>query len=91
MGGACSREPSNVTKPPGSVPGAQQGAAARHFQTIRDRFETIDEVQAALRKAGLESSDLILAIDLTKSNDYSGKESFNGVPLIHELGWLYRW
>ena len=36
------------------------------------------QVQSALRSAGLESSDLVLAIDLTKSNEWSGKQSFQG-------------
>ena len=43
----------------------QQNVNATRFQAIRDNFETIEEVQQALRAAGLESSDLILAIDLT--------------------------
>jgi len=38
------------------------------FYTIRDKYETYDELQNALRQAGLESSNLILAIDYTKSN-----------------------
>jgi hypothetical protein len=51
---------------------------AHQFQVIRDRFETTEEVTEALREAGLEASDLILAVDLTGSNNVSGKESFNG-------------
>lgn len=53
-------------------------AAARKFEAFRDRFETIEEVQKGLRDSGLESSDVILAIDLTKSNEWSGTESFGG-------------
>lgn len=59
---------------------ASAGEAARRFEAIRDRFESVEEVQSELRKAGLEASELILAIDLTKSNEISGQNSFNGVP-----------
>lgn len=38
---------------------------------IPDRFRTLEEVQIALRQNGLESSNLILAIDYTKSNLYT--------------------
>ncbi|XP_021772562.1 E3 ubiquitin-protein ligase RGLG3-like [Chenopodium quinoa] len=44
---------------------------------IADNFSSLDEVIAALREAGLESSNLILGIDFTKSNEWSGKYSFN--------------
>lgn len=58
-------------------------AASRKFEAFRDRFETIEEVQRGLRDSGLESSDVILAIDLTKSNEWSGTESFGGVRSEH--------
>jgi E3 ubiquitin-protein ligase RGLG len=48
------------------------------FEAIHDQYETIAQVQQALRESGLESSDIILAIDLTKSNEWSGADSFNG-------------
>eukprot|EP00892_Ulva_mutabilis_P002224 jgi/Ulvmu1/12001/UM083_0014.1 len=51
------------------------------FEAIRDRYETIEEVQKSLREAGLESSELILCLDLTKSNEWSGTESFGGLSL----------
>ncbi|KAF0694982.1 Aste57867_14170 [Aphanomyces stellatus] len=50
----------------------------RAFQKIRDQFESFDELQMALRNAGLESSNLILAIDYTKSNTWTGERSFHG-------------
>jgi len=46
-----------------------------------DKFKSIDEVQAALRNSGLESSSLILGIDYTKSNEESGMRSFGGRSL----------
>jgi E3 ubiquitin-protein ligase RGLG len=59
---------------------ASPGHAAR-FRTIQDRFESIQEVQEALRAAGLESSDVIVAIDFTKSNENTGAKSFGGALL----------
>eukprot|EP00892_Ulva_mutabilis_P002223 jgi/Ulvmu1/12000/UM083_0013.1 len=49
----------------------------------QDRFETIEAVQEALRKAGLESSELIICVDFTKSNESNGK-CFGGQSL-HSL------
>ncbi|MBA0573773.1 hypothetical protein Golob_001030 [Gossypium lobatum] len=42
-------------------------------------------VTQALREAGLESSNLILGIDFTKSNEWTGKASFNNRSL-HAIG-----
>eukprot|EP00727_Mastigamoeba_balamuthi_P010684 m51a1_g6238 hypothetical protein (266) ;mRNA; f:5399-6571 len=51
------------------------------FQAIADKFRTLAEVQEALRKAGLESSNLIVGIDFTKSNEWTGRTSFGGRSL----------
>ena len=48
------------------------------FHRINDNYSTIEQVQEALRKAGLESSNLIVGVDFTKSNTWTGKTSFNG-------------
>ncbi|OQR81174.1 hypothetical protein ACHHYP_16713 [Achlya hypogyna] len=53
------------------------------FRAIRDEFETYSALQDALRRSGLESSNLIIAIDYTKSNEWSGVRSFNGKCLHH--------
>ncbi|XP_039016846.1 E3 ubiquitin-protein ligase RGLG3-like [Hibiscus syriacus] len=44
--------------------------------SIPDNFSSVDQVISALREAGLESSNLILGIDFTKSNEWSGRYSF---------------
>lgn len=48
------------------------------FYTIRDNYNSIEQVQEALRKSGLEASQLIIGVDFTKSNTWTGKESFGG-------------
>ncbi|CAH9092177.1 unnamed protein product [Cuscuta epithymum] len=52
---------------------------------IADNFNSLDQVINALREAGLESSNLILGIDFTKSNEWAGKHSFNHKSL-HAIG-----
>ncbi|KAH7473878.1 E3 ubiquitin-protein ligase RGLG2 [Phytophthora ramorum] len=52
------------------------------FQPIPDRYETIEQVQSDLRKAGLESSNLILGIDFTESNTWTGKRALGSVIRI---------
>jgi len=48
------------------------------FRPIADRFTNIRQVQTAVRQAGLESSNLILGVDFTKSNTWTGAETFAG-------------
>ncbi|GKV37859.1 hypothetical protein SLEP1_g45831 [Rubroshorea leprosula] len=50
-----------------------------------DDFSSLDQVTNALRDAGLESRNLILGIDFTKSNAWTGEVSFNGESL-HAIG-----
>ncbi|KAL8170794.1 hypothetical protein V2J09_022598 [Rumex salicifolius] len=52
---------------------------------IPDNFTSLDQVIGALREAGLESSNLILGVDFTKSNEWTGKYSFNRKSL-HAIG-----
>ncbi|XP_039012255.1 E3 ubiquitin-protein ligase RGLG4-like isoform X2 [Hibiscus syriacus] len=55
------------------------------YRFIADNFSTLDQVTKALREAGLESSNVILGIDFTKSNEWTGKVSFNNRSL-HAIG-----
>ncbi|KAJ4798408.1 copine family protein [Rhynchospora pubera] len=52
---------------------------------IPDSFSSVDQVVASLRESGLESSNLILGIDFTKSNEWTGRHSF-GRRSLHAIG-----
>eukprot|EP00055_Hartaetosiga_balthica_P010894 m.47897 g.47897 ORF g.47897 m.47897 type:complete len:242 (+) comp7365_c0_seq1:442-1167(+) len=54
-----------------------------NFSTIKDNYKTLDQVSLAIRDSGLESCNLIVGIDYTKSNDFQGRESFRGKSLHH--------
>lgn len=50
-------------------------------------YDTLDQVKAALQRVGLESSNLIIGVDFTKSNEWTGKHCFNCRSLHHlDLG-----
>lgn len=53
------------------------------FHSIKDKFATFDEVSRAIRNAGLESSNVIIGIDFTASNEWQGRKSFSGKSLHH--------
>jgi hypothetical protein len=55
----------------------------KHSALITDKYQTYSEVQEALRKAGLEASNLIVGIDYTRSNEYTGRMTFHGKSLHH--------
>ncbi|XP_022733592.1 E3 ubiquitin-protein ligase RGLG5-like [Durio zibethinus] len=55
----------------------------RKYSRIADNYQTLDQVTAALAQAGLESSNLIVGIDFTKSNEWTGARSFNRRSLHH--------
>ncbi|KAK7387542.1 hypothetical protein VNO78_28425 [Psophocarpus tetragonolobus] len=57
----------------------------KKYSKIADNYRSLDEVTAALANAGLESSNLIVGIDFTKSNEWTGKRSFNRKSL-HDIG-----
>ncbi|KDP27728.1 hypothetical protein JCGZ_19705 [Jatropha curcas] len=57
----------------------------KKYAFIPDNFSSLEQVTTALREAGLESSNLIVGIDFTKSNEWTGKFSFNNRSL-HAIG-----
>ncbi|KAJ3693501.1 hypothetical protein LUZ60_008981 [Juncus effusus] len=58
---------------------------AKKYTFIPDNYTSLDQVTAALSASGLESSNLIVGIDFTKSNEWTGKKSFNNQSL-HAIG-----
>jgi E3 ubiquitin-protein ligase RGLG len=63
----------------------QLGAAgARHPHAIPDRFARLADVQAALRRRGLAACALVVAVDFTQSNTWTGKRAFAG-RCLHAL------
>ncbi|KAM5567996.1 E3 ubiquitin-protein ligase RGLG2-like [Rosa sericea] len=57
----------------------------RKYSKISDDYRSLDEVTNALSQAGLESSNLIVGIDFTKSNEWTGSRSF-GRKSLHHIG-----
>ncbi|KAG6573680.1 E3 ubiquitin-protein ligase RGLG5, partial [Cucurbita argyrosperma subsp. sororia] len=64
-------------------PGQGEFDSNRRYSRINVNYRSANEVTAALRRAGLESSNLIVGIDFTKSNEWTGSRSFNGYSLHH--------
>jgi len=55
--------------------------SSNSFSAIADKYKSLGEVQEALRQTGLESSNLIVGIDYTKSNTWNGKKTFGNQSL----------
>ena len=49
----------------------------QHFHAFTDHFHSFEEVSSACRRAGLESCNVIIAVDFTASNEWQGRKSFN--------------
>ncbi|KAI3670095.1 hypothetical protein L6452_41723 [Arctium lappa] len=55
----------------------------RRYSRIADNYSSLEQVTEALARAGLESSNLIVGIDFTKSNEWTGSRSYNRKSLHH--------
>ncbi|KAL1553351.1 E3 ubiquitin-protein ligase rglg1 [Salvia divinorum] len=84
--------PSPLPAAPYHMPTSQVHAPKKRFDKrysrIADNYHSLEEVSEALARAGLESSNLIIGIDFTKSNEWTGKNSYNGKSLHHIGGGL---
>ncbi|KAE8099805.1 hypothetical protein FH972_017758 [Carpinus fangiana] len=63
----------------------RKASVKQKYGFIPDTFSSLEEVTEALRKEGLELCNLIVGIDFTKSNEWTGKVSFNNRSL-HAIG-----
>ncbi|CAH2055384.1 unnamed protein product, partial [Thlaspi arvense] len=54
----------------------------RRYSKISDNYASLDQVSEALGRAGLESSNLIVGIDFTKSNEWTGWLQFSLLPVL---------
>ncbi|XP_042036306.1 E3 ubiquitin-protein ligase RGLG2-like [Salvia splendens] len=62
---------------------APQKRLDKRYSRIADNYHSLEEVTEALARAGLESSNLIIGIDFTKSNEWTGQKSYNRLSLHH--------
>ncbi|KAB5551460.1 hypothetical protein DKX38_008771 [Salix brachista] len=79
-----------VSSNPSSSPNVASYADGRRklqskYSRFDDDYNSLEQVTKALSQAGLESSNLIVGIDFTKSNEWTGARSFHGESL-HHLG-----
>ena len=58
--------------------GASPSPATTTSSAIEDAYSTTAELKDDLRKAGLESCNLVVAIDHTQSNTFTGRRTFGG-------------
>jgi len=69
--------------------GSSKGGGSSVFRpsnvpnTIRDQYESLDDLKADLRKGGVDCVGLIVGIDFTASNRESGCRTYNGHSLHH--------
>ncbi|KAG0522385.1 hypothetical protein BDA96_07G032500 [Sorghum bicolor] len=75
------RQPSTYDATAAAAGGHRKAMLSKKYSYIPDTYTSLDQVAAALREQGLESSNLILGIDFTKSNEWTGKQSFGGQSL----------
>ncbi|KAK8631448.1 hypothetical protein V6N13_028236 [Hibiscus sabdariffa] len=76
-------QPEPQYHPPSQNRGSDKKTLDRRYSRIADNYNSLDQVTEALANAGLESSNLIVGIDFTKSNEWTGKRSFNRKSLHH--------
>ncbi|CAC5383075.1 RGLG [Mytilus coruscus] len=60
------------------------GGGGSDYNAIMDKFSSLEEVQNAIRQAGLESCNLIFGMDYTASNLQQGMRTFGGRSL-HQI------
>ncbi|CAJ2644513.1 E3 ubiquitin-protein ligase rglg2-like protein [Trifolium pratense] len=69
----------------GSHASQQSKRSDKKYTRIDDNYNSLEQVTEALASAGLESSNLIVGIDFTKSNEWTGARSFQR-KCLHHIG-----
>ncbi|KAL8043708.1 hypothetical protein ABFX02_08G002700 [Erythranthe guttata] len=92
-GSTSSNPPPNTESPSSDPPQNSRPSPPIHepekklgnmwYSRIGDHYNSLYEVTEALKSAGLESSNLIVGIDFTKSNEWTGEKSYGGQSLHH--------
>ncbi|EQC34704.1 hypothetical protein SDRG_08020 [Saprolegnia diclina VS20] len=67
-----------------STPTGQAPRTIQRAKSIQDNYMNLNDLKRDLRRKGLESSNLILGIDFTKSNEWTGKRTFRG-RCLHDI------
>ncbi|KAM0980597.1 hypothetical protein COP2_014141 [Malus domestica] len=84
--GGCISTMQGRAKSSQSRPSSKSGYPQAHLpasEETQSYYNSLIEVTRALEHAGLESSNLIVGIDFTKSNEWTGGRSFNTRSLHH--------
>ncbi|XP_077253462.1 Ca(2)-dependent phospholipid-binding protein (Copine) family isoform X2 [Tasmannia lanceolata] len=81
MGNLCGQQQQH----PRSLPKDLKPTMAKKYEFIPDNYTSLEQITTALKEAGLESSNLIVGIDFTKSNEWTGRRTFNNQSL-HTIG-----
>lgn len=76
-------QPAYAQEYAGGTSGDNRRRLDRRYSRIADNYNSLEEVTEALARAGLESSNLIVGIDFTKSNEWTGSRSFHRRSLHH--------
>ncbi|XP_011040112.1 PREDICTED: E3 ubiquitin-protein ligase RGLG2-like isoform X1 [Populus euphratica] len=83
--GASSKYPSTLYSASHAAYDGGRSKLQSRYSRNGDDYHSLEQVTKALVQAGLESSNLIVGIDFTKSNEWSGSRSFHHKSL-HHLG-----
>jgi len=76
--GACFSRICRGNRP---APRAAVAPVENKFEAIPDKYTSLKQVTQALREQGLESSNLIVGVDFTKSNLTQGERTFDNLSL----------
>ncbi|GKC20004.1 E3 ubiquitin protein ligase RGLG2-like protein, partial [Tanacetum coccineum] len=82
MGGKSSREQGAKHRHQSTSSSFSQ-PQKKNYSFIADNYHSLEQVTEALSHAGLESSNLIVGIDFTKSNEWTGTRSYHFNSLHH--------